>query len=68
MLLRERRNGEVAMIMPLVVPNRQLPIHPRLLCRGREVLRQELTLLVEVVVCALHSEDGRSATGRQVSF
>ena len=64
MVVRERRDGEVAMIVPLVIPDADLGLPPRRLRRRREVLRQQLLLLVEVVVGALavSGQSGQSAS------
>ena len=49
MLLGKCRNRKIAVIVSLLVSDLQILIIPALLCRSREVLRQQLPLLVEVV-------------------
>ncbi len=50
MIIRERRHCEITMIIPLLKPQIYFSLT---LCRLYEILRQQLTLGVEIVCCAL---------------
>lgn len=50
MIVGKGGHGEITMVVTLLPPDIHFPLPPR---RFLEVLRQELTLLVEIVGCAL---------------
>ena len=52
-VVRERRDREVAVVVPFLVADQERLVVAGFFGRGGEVLREELALLVEVVGCAL---------------
>ena len=53
MVVHERRDEEVAVIVAFIVPDLDPLPGPSFFCRGREVLWEKLALLVEIVGGAL---------------
>ena len=49
----ESSNCKIAMIVAVLVPKSQLLVVTRLFRSGHEILRKQLALLVEAVLCAL---------------